>query len=83
MALNQRDLEEKIRENPTEAVVFALMIGFLVCLLPVGRLVGALLRVAFLSLKPVLLLLGIIKAVEYYQQCCGEEKKADDQADQL
>jgi hypothetical protein len=75
MTLNQRELEAKIRENPVEAVVLALLIGFLVCLLPVGRLIGALLRVAFLLLKPALLVLGIIKAAEYYQQCCGEERE--------
>jgi hypothetical protein len=75
MTVNQRELEEKIRENPVEAVVLALLIGFLVCLLPVGRLIGSLLRVAFLLLKPALLVLGIIKAVEYYQQCCREEKE--------
>ena len=75
MTVNQRELEQKIRENPAEAVVLALLIGFLVCLLPVGRLIGALLRVAFLLLKPALLVLGIIKAVEYYQQCCGEERE--------
>jgi hypothetical protein len=75
MTVNQRELEQKIRENPVEAFVLALLIGFLVCLLPVGRLIGALLRVAFLLLKPALLALGIIKAVEYYQQCCGEERE--------
>jgi hypothetical protein len=75
MTVNQRELEQKIRENPVEAVVLALLIGFLVCLLPVGRLIGALLRGAFLLLKPALLVLGIIKAVEYYQQCCGEERE--------
>jgi hypothetical protein len=75
MTVNQRELEEKIRENPVEAVVLALLIGFLVCLLPVGRLIGALLRVAFLLLKPALLVLGIIKAVEYYQQYCGEKRE--------
>ena len=76
MTVNQRELKEKISENPVEAVVLALLIGFLVCLLPVGRLIGALLRVAFLLLKPVLLVLGIIKAVEYYQQCYGEKREA-------
>ena len=75
MTVNQRELEQKVRENPVEAVVLALLIGFLVCLLPVGRLIGALLRVAFLLLKPALLVLGIIKAVEYYQQCRGEERE--------
>lgn len=75
MTVNQRELEQKIRENPVEAVVLALLIGFLVCLLPVGRLIGAFLRVAFLLLKPALLVLGIIKAVEYYQQCCGKERE--------
>jgi hypothetical protein len=75
MTVNQRELEQKIRENPVEAVVLALLIGFLVCLLPVGRLIGALLRGAFLLLKPALLVLGIIKAVEYYQQRCGEERE--------
>jgi hypothetical protein len=76
MTVNQRELEEKIRENPVEAVGLALLIGFLVCLLPVGRLIGALLRVAFLLLKPALLVLGIIKAVEYYQQYRGEKREA-------
>ena len=75
MTVNQRELEQKIRENPVEAVVLALLIGFLVCLLPVGRLIRALLQAAFLLLKPALLVLGIIKAVEYYQQCCGEERE--------
>jgi hypothetical protein len=59
------ELEEQIRREPTKAVLLALAGGFFLCLLPIGRLTGALVRVTLVLLKPALLILGVIKLLEY------------------
>jgi len=64
------ELEEQIRREPTKAVLLALAGGFFLCLLPIGRLTGALVRVTLVLLKPALLILGVIKLLEYSGVTC-------------
>jgi hypothetical protein len=68
------DLEEHIRREPKKAVVLAFAAGFFLCLLPLGRLLGILVRMAFLLFKPALLILGVIKLLEYARITCGSSE---------
>ena len=70
------DIEAQIRREPMRAVVLAFAGGFLLCLLPLGRLLGVLIRVSLLLLKPALLILGLVKLLEYSGVTCGLDKEA-------
>ena len=70
------DLEAQIRHDPMRAVVLAFAGGFLLCLLPLGRLLGVLIRVSLLLLKPALLILGLVKLLEYSGVTCGLDNEA-------
>lgn len=59
------ELEEQIRQEPIKAVLLAFGAGFFLCLLPLGRLLGVLVRMALILLKPALLILGVVKLLEY------------------
>ena len=70
-----KKIEDRVREDPLTAVLLAFASGFLLCLLPVGKLLGVAARLAFLLVKPALLVLGIIKILEYagVNVGCGRE----------
>ena len=70
------DFEAQIRREPMKAVVLAFGGGFFLCLLPVGRLLGVLIKVSLLLLKPALLILGVVKLLEYSGVTCGLDKEA-------
>jgi hypothetical protein len=59
-------LAEQIRSEPTKAIILAFGAGLLLRFLPVGKLLGFLVKMTFVLSKPVLLILGIIKLLEYY-----------------
>ena len=65
------ELEELVRREPKQAVALAFVGGFFLCLLPLGRLLSILVRVLFLLLKPALLILGVVKLIEYARVKCG------------
>jgi hypothetical protein len=60
-----RKIEDEVRADPLKAVLLAFVGGFVFCLLPVGKLLGAAVKLAFLLLKPALLLFGVIKVLEF------------------
>ena len=59
-------LAEQIRSEPIKAIILAFGAGLLLCVLPVWRLLGFLVKVTFVLSKPALLILGIVKLLEYY-----------------
>jgi hypothetical protein len=59
------EIQEQIRREPIKAVILAFGGGFFLCLLPVGKLLGFLAKVTFLLLKPALLILGVIKVLDF------------------
>jgi hypothetical protein len=59
-------LAEQIRTEPVKAIILAFGAGLLLCFLPVGKLLGFLAKVTFVLSKPVLLILGVVKLLEYY-----------------
>jgi hypothetical protein len=65
--LNQawKKIEDQVREDPVKAVLLAFSTGFLFCLLPVSKLVGFVIKLAFILVKPALLVFGVIKILEY------------------
>ncbi len=69
------ELQELIRREPMKAVVMAFAGGFFLCLLPLGKLLGVLVRVIFLALKPALLILGVVKLFEYARLTCDSHEQ--------
>ena len=65
------ELEEMVRREPRQSVALAFAGGFFLCLLPLGRLLGILGRVLFLLFKPALLILGVVKLIEYARVTVG------------
>jgi len=59
--------DDYARREPAKAVVTAFGAGFLVNLLPIGALVGAIAAIAFSMLRPFLLFLGLMKACELWK----------------
>jgi hypothetical protein len=53
--------ERYVRANPGQALVYAFAIGYVLNRLPVGRLIGGLLRLSVSALKPAVLIYGATK----------------------
>jgi hypothetical protein len=60
-------LAEQIRHEPSKAIILAFGAGLLLCFLPVRKMLGFLVRITFALSKPALLILGVVKLLEY----CG------------
>jgi hypothetical protein len=69
------ELEAQIRREPMKAFILAFAGGFLLCLLPLGKLLGVLIRMSLLLLKPALLILGLVKVLEYSGVTCGTHQE--------
>jgi hypothetical protein len=63
--------EEYVRENPARAIAFALIAGFILNRLPVGRILGGLTRLTMIAFKPAILAYG---ATKLYQAAQGDEE---------
>jgi hypothetical protein len=59
-----QNLNEMIRREPVKSVLLAVAAGFLLCLLPVNRLIGVLVKILFQLIKPALFILGVVKLLE-------------------
>jgi hypothetical protein len=60
--------EEFVREKPGQSLLIALLAGFILNRLPIGRLFGGLVRLLVFALKPALLLYGATKVYEVIQE---------------
>jgi heme/copper-type cytochrome/quinol oxidase subunit 4 len=56
--------EKSVREEPVKTAGLAFAAGIALTILPVGRIVGGLVRLAFALVQPALLILGVVKVVE-------------------
>lgn len=56
--------ESFARENPTQALSSAFGIGLVLALLPLGSVISGLFRLLFLLLRPILIVLGLVKLYE-------------------
>jgi hypothetical protein len=63
--------EEYVRENPTRSVAYALIAGFILNRLPIGRILSAFVRLVFIAFKPAILAYG---ATKLYQAAQGEDE---------
>ena len=60
--------QEFARKEPAQAVGVAFLAGLVLTVLPVGRLLAVLLRLAFTLIRPVLLILGAVKLCEEFEK---------------
>jgi hypothetical protein len=58
------------RQKPAKAISAAFGTGLLLALLPIGSVVTGLLRLVLLLLRPVLLVLGLVRLYEEFGGCC-------------
>jgi hypothetical protein len=59
--------DDFVRREPTKAMMAALGAGFLLNVLPLGTIAASVTRIACASIRPTLLILGMIKACELCQ----------------
>ena len=63
--------EEYVRENPVRSVAYALVAGFILNRLPLGRILSGITRLAFIAFKPAILAYG---ATKLYHAAQGEDE---------
>ena len=63
--------EEYVRENPARSIAYALIAGFILNRLPIGRILGGFVRLLMIAFKPAILAYG---ATKLYQAVQGEEE---------
>lgn len=68
--------EEYVRANPTQAVLSAVAAGFVLRLLPIGALIGALIRLAVFALRPGIFIYGAVALYKHFQ---GTQQPSDQQ----
>jgi hypothetical protein len=56
--------EEFVRAKPAQSVLIAFLFGFILNRLPVGRLLGGVVRLLVMALKPAILVYGATKVYE-------------------
>ena len=62
--------EDFVRENPTKSIAYALVAGFILNRLPIGRILGGIARLLLIAFKPAILAYG---ATKLYQAAQGED----------
>ncbi len=60
--------EDYVRANPTQSVLYALLAGYVINWLPIGRVIGGLMRLMLIALKPAILIYGAMKLYETAQR---------------
>jgi hypothetical protein len=63
--------EDYVRENPVRSIAYALVAGFILNRLPIGRILGGVVRLVMLAFKPAILAYG---ATKLYQAAQGDEE---------
>jgi hypothetical protein len=62
--------EEYVREKPAQSMLYALLAGFVLNRLPIGRILGGVVRLFLIAFKPAILIYG---ATKLYQASQREE----------
>ncbi|HYR58696.1 MAG TPA: hypothetical protein VEO95_08710 [Chthoniobacteraceae bacterium] len=60
--------ERSVREDPFKVAGAAFVTGIFLTVLPIGAILGGLVRLALALLRPALLVLGIVKVVEEFSK---------------
>ena len=63
--------EDYVRENPARSIAYALLAGFILHRLPIGRIFGGIARLLMIAFKPAILAYG---ATKLYQAAQGVEE---------
>ncbi len=59
---------DEVRKSPVKSIVWAFFVGLLLTIFPVGRVLSAFTSLFLVLLRPVLLLLGVVKLFEEVEQ---------------
>lgn len=62
------ETETFVRENPVQSIAYAILAGFILNRLGVGRILNVIVRLALFALKPAILIYGAAKLYEATQQ---------------
>jgi ElaB/YqjD/DUF883 family membrane-anchored ribosome-binding protein len=68
----QAQAEDYVRESPSKAVGIAVFAGFVLAMLPIGGIIGALIRLLLFLVRPALMILGVVKVCEEIQRASEE-----------
>ena len=63
--------EDYVRENPARSIAYAVLAGFILNRLPIGRILGGFTRLLMISFKPAVLAYG---ATKLYQAAQNDEE---------
>jgi hypothetical protein len=55
---------EEVRKQPVKSLVWAFFVGIFLTIFPIGRILGLVTSIIFGLLRPILLLLGLVKISE-------------------
>jgi hypothetical protein len=59
--------EDYVREKPTQSLLYALLAGFILNRLPIGRILGGVVRLLLIAFKPAILVYGATKLYQASQ----------------
>lgn len=62
------ETETYVRENPVQSIAFAILAGFVLNRLGIGRILSGVVRLALFALKPAILIYGATKLYEATQE---------------
>ena len=62
------ETEDYVREKPAESLLCALVAGYILNRLPVGRILGGLFRLLIVALRPAILIYGATKLYQAVQE---------------
>lgn len=57
-----------VREKPTQSLLYAFAAGYILNRLPLGRVIGGLLRLLMVSLRPAIVIYGAAKLYQSAQE---------------
>jgi hypothetical protein len=60
--------EHYVRKRPTQSLLYAFLVGFIVNRLPIGRTITVLLRLVLFALKPAILVYGATKLYQALEE---------------
>jgi hypothetical protein len=62
------ETEDYVREKPAQSLVCAFVAGYVLNRLPLGRILGGLLRLVIMALRPAILIYGAAKLYQAAQE---------------
>ena len=68
----QAKAENYVRDSPSKAAAIAFLAGFVIAMLPIGGIIGALVRLILFLIRPALMVIGVIKVYEEIQRAMDQ-----------